>query len=81
MFDKDGDGKISTDELKAVMKFLGQQPTQTELQQMISDVDVDGSFQYQFLHNGTVWLLKEGNLWSLQWAYRVLPLYNLTFCM
>lgn len=43
-FDKDGDGRITTAELGAVMKFLGQQPSQAELQHMISDVDADGSF-------------------------------------
>ena len=45
LFDKNGDGTITTSELETVMKFLGQQPTQTELQQMISDVDVDGKLR------------------------------------
>ena len=42
LFDKDGSGTISNDELEVVMKSLGQTPTDEELQQMIREVDVDG---------------------------------------
>ena len=42
MFDKDGDGTITTSELGTVMKNLGQNPSQDELHQMISEVDEDG---------------------------------------
>ena len=42
MFDKDGDGTITTNELGTVMKNLGQNPSQDELRQMISEVDEDG---------------------------------------
>jgi calmodulin len=43
MFDKDGDGTITTKELGTVMRALGQHPTEKELHNMISEVDADGT--------------------------------------
>ena len=44
LFDKDGGGSISSSELAAVMRSLGQNPTEDELKEMIADVDEDGVF-------------------------------------
>lgn len=43
MFDKDGDGTITVKELGTVMRSLGQNPTEAELHDMISEVDADGT--------------------------------------
>ena len=41
LFDKDGDGTITTKELGTVMRSLGQNPTEAELQDLVSQVEAD----------------------------------------
>ena len=48
LFDKDGDGTMDTSELGTVLRSLGQNPSEEELQQMIADVDEDGSGAIDF---------------------------------
>ncbi|KAJ4969541.1 hypothetical protein NE237_016242 [Protea cynaroides] len=48
LFDKDGDGCITIEELATVIRSLDQNPTEEELQDMISEVDVDGNGTIEF---------------------------------
>ena len=48
-FDKDGNGYITTRELGAIMRSLGQNPTETELQDMVNEVDYDGKVKLKYV--------------------------------
>ncbi|KAK9083648.1 hypothetical protein Scep_030119 [Stephania cephalantha] len=48
LFDKDGDGCITVEELATVIRSLDQNPTEQELYDMISEVDVDGNGTIEF---------------------------------
>merc|ERR1719469_214603 len=48
LFDKDGDGTITADELNIVMRSLGRKPTMEELRAMIAEVDDDGNESIEF---------------------------------
>ena len=48
MFDVDGDKTISTKELSTVMRTLGQNPTEEEIETMIKEADNDGNMEIDF---------------------------------
>ena len=39
LFDKDGNGTISTKDLGTVLRALGQKPTEPEVQEMVQQID------------------------------------------
>ena len=45
VFDKDGDGSITSKELGNIMRAIGQNPTEAELKMMIDEVDADGMYR------------------------------------
>jgi calmodulin len=48
LFDKNGDGTVTTKELLTVMRALGRNPTQEELADMLNGVDADGNGTIDF---------------------------------
>jgi calmodulin len=42
IYDKDKDEKINLTELENIMKSIGQKPSESELQDMINEIDIDG---------------------------------------
>jgi calmodulin len=48
IFDRNKDGFITIKELGEIMKNLGQAPTESELQDMINEVDIDGNGNIDF---------------------------------
>ncbi|PIA15017.1 calmodulin [Coemansia reversa NRRL 1564] len=48
VFDTDGDGTISIDELGQVMKSLGEELTPNELHAMFAEADKDGNYRIDF---------------------------------
>jgi len=51
LFDQNHDGTISSAELGTAMRWLGQNPTENELQDMINEVDVDGLISHFFYNS------------------------------
>jgi len=48
VFDKDGSGKISKDELRSIMKSLGEDLTDEEITQMIQEADTNGDGEIDY---------------------------------
>jgi calmodulin len=48
LFDKDGDGTITAKDLGTAMRSLGQNPTESEVQAMINEVDTAGNSTIDF---------------------------------
>ena len=48
VFDKDGDGRITAKELGTVMRSLGQNPSEAEIQDMVNEADIDGNGTIEF---------------------------------
>jgi len=48
LFDMDGDGTITTKELGKVLRSLGQNPSEADLQDMLNEVDTDGNGTIDF---------------------------------
>ena len=46
--DQDGSGAISSKELLGVMRAMGQNPTEDELNNMVMEVDLDGNGTIEF---------------------------------
>lgn len=48
LFDQDGDGTITTVELRTVLAALGQNPSEAEIIKLVNYVDTDGSGAIDF---------------------------------
>lgn len=48
LFDKDGDGTITTHEIGVVMRSLGKHPTDEELKKIVDEIDIDGDGKVTF---------------------------------
>lgn len=72
VFDADGSGAISPEELKAIMQSLGQNPSDSQLQEMIQEVDLDFSGTIDFEEFKALMIAQSGDRESrLKTAFNV----------
>ncbi len=72
IFDTDGSGAISTDELGNVMRSLGQTPNSKELRDLIKEVDIDRSGSIDFEEFKVLMISRQGDRQSrLKLAFSV----------
>jgi calmodulin len=50
MYDKDHDGILSVQKLGAVLRALGHNPTEIEIQEMIDEIDSEGCMSFELLN-------------------------------
>lgn len=67
MFDKDGGGSISTDEIKQVLSF-GQNLDEEVIQQIIKQVDENGDGEISYDEFAAM-MLKNISEWSEHWVW------------
>jgi Ca2+-binding EF-hand superfamily protein len=48
IFDQDGDGNISADELRQIMENLGERLTDEEVEDMVKEADTDGDGEINY---------------------------------
>ncbi|KAH0789842.1 Calmodulin [Histomonas meleagridis] len=53
IFDKDGDGRITAKELGTVMRSLGQNPSEAEIQDMVNEEDITEMEQSSLMNSFT----------------------------
>jgi len=61
VFDEDGSGSISVEELGSVMRSLGQNPTSVELRDLIKEVDIDRSGTIDFEEFKSLMISRQGD--------------------
>ncbi|KAJ6434269.1 hypothetical protein OIU84_017883 [Salix udensis] len=66
LFDKDGDGRITLEELATVFKSLDRGATEEELRIMIGEVDADGNGTIEF---GEFWNLMARKIKVMRYIY------------
>lgn len=72
VFDVDKNGRASVEELGAVMRSLGQAPTEDELRELIAEVDLDHSGSVDFEEFKTLMIARQGDRRSrLQLAFGI----------
>lgn len=64
LFDKDGNGTITSKELGTAMRSLGQYPTEVDLQDMINEIDADGKTMLSYSVINMQHIKCSRNIWT-----------------